>query len=487
MLAVIKKTAYFVNAIVRLIPNFLTDPFPPSMMGKVYLKKSRSNPFGIKANRTNQAVCAKYCGDCPSNPFTNGGLYCISGKSEKEVAKMGCNCFECELFDQCGGGQGYFCKYGSAAEVNSISIDSISLADSTSKNTGFGNQYDDEFVKILIKNDELKNTKPTTTGTDAKDEREVIIQYEGENFTIKGSSNKTILENSLANNIPHTNACGGKAKCSTCRILVTENLDAFGKRNEKEEKMAKQKFFPSNIRLACQSKPQKNVTIRRLVVDEKQTEEAIGEGKLFPGPFGLDETVTVLFSDIRSFTTFSETALPYDIVHILNDYFQAVCEPIDKQMGYVDKYIGDGIMAIFGIGGSDDGGSSAALAAGFEMLENLKSFNEEFQKKYNHQFQIGIGLHSGEAVLAKIGFKKKRQFTAIGDTVNTASRIESSTKKVGTPLLVSETVHENIKDKVVWGKKFVTELKGKKDHLKLYEPLSFTDSYLQEINEKKKD
>ena len=470
----IKFLAYQFNAFIRLLPNALTDPFPPSLMGKPFLEKAKQNPFEIKVNRTNQAVCAKHCGNCPSNPFTHGGLYCLSGKSKKEVDENGCNCFDCELFEQCGGGKGYFCKFGSASEMNQIGTDQFSSKDPSLSNS-FENSYDSSFIHSLLKNQEFKKPKSpeTPASTNKQNTKTVKVTYEQENITIDADPSLTLLENSLNNKINHTHACGGRAKCSTCRVLVISDAISFNPRNEEEQKISNRKLFTTNIRLACQIKPQTDSTIRRLVIDEKQIEEAVGEGSLFSSSLSLDKDVTVLFCDLRSFTNFSENSLPYDIVYILNEYFQTICEPIDKYNGYVDKYMGDGLMAVFGITQSQKSHQYNAMSAAFEMLQALKAFNLDLQKKNNHQFKMGIGIHSGEVVLATVGFKKKRQFTAIGDVVNTASRIEGATKEFNTPILVSDTIYQQLKSDLFWGKQLKTELKGKSDFLKLYEPLSF--------------
>ena len=174
--------------------------------------------------------------------------------------------------------------------------------------------------------------------------------------------------------------------------------------------------------------------------------------------------MAILFSDIRSFTTFSERHLPHDIVHILNRYFLEMGTAVHNHQGRIDKYMGDGIMAIFGLEGEEHPAILAYNAA-VEMLQRLEGFNEYLQRVYNETFQIGVGVHYGSVVVGNIGHPDHNSFTAIGDTVNVAARIESATKGRAN-ILVSEPVYEAIQE-TGWES---TELllKGKTESLTLY-------------------
>ena len=162
---------------------------------------------------------------------------------------------------------------------------------------------------------------------------------------------------------------------------------------------------------------------------------------------------------------------PYDIVHILNRYFDILGDDIDKNHGYIDKYMGDGIMAIFGLDEESEENSAAqALSAALGMISSLHSFNEYLESRFDHQFKIGIGIHTGKVIVGNLGYRKKKEFTAIGDTVNTASRIESLNKKTGTSILVSEETYLMIKDQFSWKNKFKSQVKGKELPIIVYEP-----------------
>ena len=151
----------------------------------------------------------------------------------------------------------------------------------------------------------------------------------------------------------------------------------------------------------------------------------------------------MLFADIRSFTPFTENNLPYDVVHVLNRYFDAIGEPIHENHGFINKYIGDGIMVLFGLNprrGTNP--CTDAIRASLGILEELEQVNSYLADHFSHRFVIGIGIHYGPVIIGEIGFRLKKEFTAMGDTVNTASRIESETKAIGASILVSDDVRQ---------------------------------------------
>ncbi len=179
-----------------------------------------------------------------------------------------------------------------------------------------------------------------------------------------------------------------------------------------------------------------------------------------------------MFCDIRSFTAFSERSLPYDVIHILNRYFETLGAIIDRQGGFIDKYMGDGIMVIFGLDRSaQEHSARLAVGAARDMARALPEFNRYLQSHFNHEFRIGVGIHTGTVILGSLGFHKKKEYTAIGDTVNTASRIEAVNKHAGTTILVSEHTYALAGAGFRWGKKFSAEVKGKEEVLHVHELL----------------
>jgi adenylate cyclase len=158
---------------------------------------------------------------------------------------------------------------------------------------------------------------------------------------------------------------------------------------------------------------------------------------------GINQTITVLFADIRGFTTLSEREKPEKIVSLLNRYFSLMSEIIFSHGGTLDKYIGDGLMALFGAPNATAEDAKNALKAAVEMQKSIVSLNMELQAEGFPEIGVGIGLHTGEATIGYIGSEKRSEYTAIGDTVNLASRLESNAK--AEQILISEITAKQCK------------------------------------------
>ena len=178
--------------------------------------------------------------------------------------------------------------------------------------------------------------------------------------------------------------------------------------------------------------------------------------------------ITVLFSDVRNFTTYSETHTDKQVVALLNRYFSIQTEVIFRHGGTLDKFIGDAIMAFWGAPGDDAAHAAHAVEAAMEMAERLQDFKRELGAE-GESFDVGIGIHSGKAVVSFIGSERRQDYTAIGDTVNLASRIEGLTKGVARILVSAETrlECEDLFDFVDHG---FYKVKGRSQEVHLFEP-----------------
>ncbi|MDQ6969700.1 MAG: adenylate/guanylate cyclase domain-containing protein [Mariprofundus sp.] len=296
------------------------------------------------------------------------------------------------------------------------------------------------------------------------------IRFENETVIEENNLDQSLLDIALKHGIPHMHVCGGHARCSTCRVIVCQGADNLLPKNAAEKRLSDSKGLENNIRLACQTRVQGAVTVRRLVLDDQDADLAM-QCKQQEGT-GREQAVAILFSDIRGFTRFSERHLSYDIIHILNRYFQEMGEVVLANHGYIDKYMGDGLMALFGVDEPDASiNCMHAVTAAMQMTEALERVNSYLKKNFNECFEIGIGIHYGQVVLGNIGHREKAQFTAIGDAVNVASRIEGETKRIDSPILVSQCMHAHIQQQVQLGKTLKTGLKGKSGDYLLYEVL----------------
>jgi adenylate cyclase len=183
---------------------------------------------------------------------------------------------------------------------------------------------------------------------------------------------------------------------------------------------------------------------------------------------GESRQVTLLFSDIRGFTSLSESRTPQQIVNLLNNYFGRQVAVIFRNSGALDKFIGDCIMAIWGAPLDDDRHAEHAIQCALEMAETLDAFRKELNDP-NADFDVGIGIHSGPAVVGLIGSAQRREYTAIGDTVNVASRIEGLTKGVAR-VLVSEDTMRLCPDAFDFIPRGLYKMKGRSQEVQLYEP-----------------
>lgn len=187
---------------------------------------------------------------------------------------------------------------------------------------------------------------------------------------------------------------------------------------------------------------------------------------------GERREITVLFSDIRNFTSLSEKRDPADVVSDLNEFFNEMTECIFKYDGMVDKFLGDGIMAIFGAPVPIPGHAEKAVMAALEMVERAERLKKKWKTKGKKGFDVGIGIHTGVAVVGNIGSSKRMEYTAIGDTVNLAARLEPLNKEYGTRIIISEATKRQIEDFFVLRDLGSVKVKGKRAEVKIYEVIS---------------
>jgi adenylate cyclase len=291
-----------------------------------------------------------------------------------------------------------------------------------------------------------------------------------DNKKISSSPDSTILEATLKAKINHMHVCGGNARCSTCRVYVLDGLNNCLPRNKREKQLAEKLGFPEDIRLACQTKISGDITIRRPVVDEldveiisKQFEDASGT------KLGKEKDLAILFTDIENYTQFAEAFPPYDVVHVLNRYYQKMNEIIVQHKGIISDVAGDGILALFGVTGESKNPVLDAINAVREMHTALIEFNKYLNQMYDRSFGIRAGINFGKVIVGNFDTGMMKKISAIGDTVNLASRIEAANKDFGTQLLISQSAYEETQGLVETKKMHRARLKGKSGEYVLYD------------------
>ncbi|MDJ0517322.1 MAG: adenylate/guanylate cyclase domain-containing protein [Trichodesmium sp. MO_231.B1] len=214
----------------------------------------------------------------------------------------------------------------------------------------------------------------------------------------------------------------------------------------------------------------------------------VAEQLLASGDTGLGgkrQKVSVLFSDIRSYTTLTESMSAEQVVSMLNEYFEEMVDAVFKYKGTLDKYIGDALMAVFGSPAPLADHPLCAMQTAVEMRQRLKEFNKERVAKNKKAISIGMGIHSDEVVSGNIGSSKRMELTSIGDGVNLASRLEGTSKQYGTDLVISENTYQPYKEKLWVRELDLITVKGKSKPVRIYELLGFKEGALkQDLSDK---
>jgi adenylate cyclase len=291
----------------------------------------------------------------------------------------------------------------------------------------------------------------------------VHLNY-GERKSVALPTGLSVLEMSRVGGIPHASVCGGRGRCSTCRVRIggpdRANLPPP---SAEEQKVLTRVGAPENVRLACQLRPPPgHYRVTLLLPPSAGPVEAY---RRQPQAHGGERYVAILFADLRGFTSISEGRLPYDVVFLLNRYFRATGQAVQAAGGRLDKFIGDGVMAIFGLDSPPEIACRQALDAARRMAGALDELNETLSGDLDQPLRIGIGLHSGPAIVGEMGYDRVASLTAIGDVVNTASRLESLTKDYRVELVVSQELLDRSGVALPDAPRHEVEIRGRRERL----------------------
>ncbi len=265
----------------------------------------------------------------------------------------------------------------------------------------------------------------------------IAITYpNGQSVSVRPGS-VTVLEASRIAGIPHAAVCGGRGRCSTCRVRITRGAGLLMQPGENERRVLKRVGAPPGVRLACQIRPTDDISVMPLLPANAGARDAAARPDFV---HGSEREIAILFADLRAFTKFSEKKLPYDVVFVINQFSRHMGMAVEQAGGRIDKFIGDGVMALFGIESGAEQGAREALIAAKAMAANLAEMNASLAHDMDEPLRMGIGIHSGPAIVGEMGYANAVTVTAIGDAVNTASRLEAATKDYNVQLVVSRAV-----------------------------------------------
>jgi adenylate cyclase len=244
----------------------------------------------------------------------------------------------------------------------------------------------------------------------------------------------TVLETLRANGVPHASVCGGRARCTTCRVRVISGQAQLPPPAGLEAAALARIGAMPGVRLACQIRPSTDISVAPLLAADSRAADGLVRG----GMEGSERQVTVVFIDLRGSTTLGEMRMPYDVLFILNQFFNEMTKALVATGGHYSNFTGDGLMALYGLDTPDPAiGAAQALRGAREMLTRLDQLNAQLTADLKEPLRIGISVHFGEAIVGAMGPPGSQIVTAIGDTVNTTARLESLTKEYDCPLIVS--------------------------------------------------
>jgi adenylate cyclase len=250
----------------------------------------------------------------------------------------------------------------------------------------------------------------------------------------------SLLEASYRYNIPHANVCGGKGRCSTCRVRIVGDRGGLPSPSPREAFVLERIGVHGDpaVRLACQLRPMQDIEIVPLLPAQAGDEFAHGPARVYAG---RERYVVSMFVDMRGSTRMAADQLPFDTVFIVNRFLGAVSQAVTQAGGKVNQYLGDGLLALFGIETDRRAAARQVLTAAAMIAANIRQLNGELAEAARAPIRFGIGINGGEAILGDIGYGETIVFTALGDAVNVAARLQDLTKELGCEVVVSQEIY----------------------------------------------
>lgn len=256
---------------------------------------------------------------------------------------------------------------------------------------------------------------------------------------LKGMPGQTILEIIRNHSIPHASLCGGRGRCTTCRVRVGEGCLDLDKPSPLEKFALDRIGAAPNVRLACQTRPLLPIQITPLMAADLSIDSDWREG----GVSGKEREVIALFVDLRGSSKMSESHLPYDVLFILNRFFLEMSDALSASHGHYAQFEGDGLMALYGLERGLKQGCLDVLRGAVDMQVRINELNQKLINELREPLKIGIGIHCGQAIVGTMGPPTSPNYSAIGDCINAAARLEGKTKELECVLVVSDEVVRN--------------------------------------------
>src|SRR6476659_3688548 len=265
----------------------------------------------------------------------------------------------------------------------------------------------------------------------------ITLSY-GNGRTVRVPKGLSVLEASLRNNVPHASVCGGRARCSTCRIRIIGDCSALPEPSQREAfVLGRVGASDPSIRLACQLRPDNDLSFFQLFLPHTTSAASHASN---PTRIGQERYLVSMFVDMRGSTKLAEKRLPFDTVFIVNRFLGAVSQAVIESGGRPNQFVGDGMLALFGLSSSRQEASRQALKAAAMIAANVDELNKFLEHDLREPIRFGIGINGGEVIVGDIGYRDHMVFTALGDPVNVAARLQDMTKNLSCEVVVSDEV-----------------------------------------------
>jgi adenylate cyclase len=263
----------------------------------------------------------------------------------------------------------------------------------------------------------------------------------GNGKTVSVPKGLSVLEASLRNNIPHASVCGGRARCSTCRIRVIGDCSSLPGPSKREAFVLNRVGAGADpsIRLACQLRPNTDISFFQIFLPQTTAADLRTTSA---ARVGQERYLVSMFVDMRGSTKLAEQRLPFDTVFIVNRFLDAVSQAVIECGGQPNQFLGDGQLALFGLRTDPKTACGQALKAASMIAANIDELNQFLRHDLREPIRFGIGIHGGEVIIGDIGYQDHMVFTALGDAVNVASRLQDMTKSHGCEVILSEEVRK---------------------------------------------
>jgi adenylate cyclase len=260
----------------------------------------------------------------------------------------------------------------------------------------------------------------------------------GNGRTVRVPKGLSVLEASLRNNVPHASVCGGRARCSTCRIRIIGDHNTLPEPSQREAfVLGRVGTSDPSIRLACQLRPDCDLSFFQLFLPHTMATDGHEQN---PTRIGQERYLVSLFVDMRGSTRLAEKRLPFDTVFIVNRFLGAVSQAVIESGGRPNQFVGDGMLALFGLATSRRQACRQALKAAALIAANVDELNRFLEHDLREPLRFGIGINGGEVIVGDIGYRDHMVFTALGDPVNVAARLQDMTKSLACEAVVSDEV-----------------------------------------------